>query len=120
MAALVALTWMLGFKALKSVLVNAGNFCSSSSKGASFRVPGEGVLSRTRGADSGSARHLCRRDPAWRWALESRGVSSSSLGELGSGEAEVKAHVDLGKSGRGWGAGGRQEVWGQTRSHTHL
>ena len=20
----------------------------------------------------------------------------------------------------GWGAGGRQEVWGQTRSHTHL
>ena len=33
---------------------------------------------------------------------------------------EVKAHVDLGKAGRGWGAGGRQEVWGQTRSHTHL
>ena len=33
---------------------------------------------------------------------------------------EVKAHVDLEKAGRGWGAGGRQEVWGQTRSHTHL
>lgn len=31
---------------------------------------------------------------------------------------EVKAHVDLGKAGRGWGSRGRQEVWGQTRSHT--
>ena len=58
-AAPVALNWMLGFRALKPVLADPGNFCSPSSKGVPSRVPGEGILSKTRGADSGSAQRLC-------------------------------------------------------------
>lgn len=56
---------------------NPGSLCSSSSKGASFRVLGKGVLSRTRGAGIQGAPDICV-DVALHGggALESRGVSS--------------------------------------------
>lgn len=85
----VALTWILGFGALKSVLANPGSFCSSSSKGVSSRVLGMAAFSRLRAAGSPRARRLCRRGPAWMRVLGSSGVSSSSLGERGPGGAET-------------------------------
>lgn len=44
----VALTWILGFGELKSVLANPGSFCSSSRKGLSSGIPG-GVLFQGQG-----------------------------------------------------------------------
>lgn len=76
----VALTWILGFGVLKSVLANPGNFCSSSSKGVSSWVPAEAASSRVRA--------VC--GLTWRRVSGNGGsVCSSSPGKLGSGEAET-------------------------------
>lgn len=110
MAALVALTWMLGFRALKSVLANPGNFCSSSSKGhpsgswVRASCLGPGVL--IQGAPDICVDVALHGGGPWRaegsppllwesWDLGRLRPEGGRSREV----TEVKAHVDLGKAG---------------------